>query len=172
MSLGQQQLTHGLYSFALETFEREIALDETNLAAWEGKAAALKNLGRWGEAVEVEERLVEVRGRGIVWDAEVLAQQWYDAGFQKIRQGDLLGAIEDLEKAIEFKPDYHETWSNRGAILLALGRHEEAIDSYEKAIEFKHDHYDAWYCRGNALSNLGRNYSALWIGETGTPVNN
>ena len=93
MSLGQQQLTLGFYLSALESFEREIALDETNLAAWEGKAAALKKLGRWGEAVEVEERLVEVRGLGNA-DVKALAQQWFGSGAQKCGQGDLLEAIQ------------------------------------------------------------------------------
>jgi Flp pilus assembly protein TadD len=47
-----QQLKLGLWSIALATFERAIALDETDVDAWEGKAgkaAALKKLGRWGK---------------------------------------------------------------------------------------------------------------------------
>jgi tetratricopeptide (TPR) repeat protein len=66
---GQQQLKLGLWSIALATFERAIVLDETDMDAWEGEAAALKKLERWGEAVEIEERLVAVRSRGTVLDA-------------------------------------------------------------------------------------------------------
>jgi len=141
---GEQQLKLGLWSIALATFERAIALDETDGAAWEGNAAALKKLGRWGEAVEVEERLVRVRSRGIVLDSETLAKQWLNFGLQKETQGDMLGAIQDWEKAIEIKPDKHEAWSNRGNSLYALGRKEEAIVSYEKAIEFEPDYHEAW----------------------------
>ncbi len=63
---GQRQLGRGLWSMALETFERAITLDGDDGAAWEGKATALKKLGRWAEAVEVEEHLVEIRSRAIV----------------------------------------------------------------------------------------------------------
>jgi tetratricopeptide (TPR) repeat protein len=40
-----------------------------------------------------------------------------------------------IDKAIEFKPDYHEAWNNRGSVLGYLGRFEEAIASYDKALE-------------------------------------
>ena len=68
-----------------------------------------------------------------------LAERWFNSGLQKAMQGDMLGSIQDWEKAIEFKPDKHEAWSNRGILLDALGRKEEAIASYEKAIQFKPD---------------------------------
>ncbi len=44
-------------------------------------------------------------------------------------------AIASYGKAIEFKSDKHEAWSNRGISLDDLGRNEEAIASYDKAIE-------------------------------------
>jgi superkiller protein 3 len=40
---------------------------------------------------------------------------------------------------VEFKPDKHEAWYNRGNSLGNLGRYEEAISSYDKAVEFKPD---------------------------------
>jgi superkiller protein 3 len=46
---------------------------------------------------------------------------------------------------VEFKPDDHEAWYNRGISLDNLGRYEEAISSYDKAVEFKPDYYQAWY---------------------------
>jgi tetratricopeptide (TPR) repeat protein len=70
-------------------------------------------------------------------------------------------AIASYEKAIEFKPDNHEAWSNRGVSLNDLGRNEEAIASYEKAIEIKPDYHEAWYNRGISLSALGRNEEAI-----------
>jgi tetratricopeptide (TPR) repeat protein len=65
-------------------------------------------------------------------------------------------AIASYDKALEFKPDYHEAWYNRGNALDDLGRLEEAISSYDKALEFKPDYHEAWYNRGYALGNLGR----------------
>jgi tetratricopeptide (TPR) repeat protein len=76
-----------------------------------------------------------------------------------------LGRYEDViasfDKVLEFKPDFHEAWNNRGVALGNLGRFEEAIASYDKAIEFKPDYHDAWYNRGNALGDLERNEEAI-----------
>ena len=49
-------------------------------------------------------------------------------------------AISSYDKAIEFKPDKHAAWSNRGLDLSVLGHHEEAISSYDNAIHFKPDY--------------------------------
>ncbi len=46
---------------------------------------------------------------------------------------------------IEFKPDKHEAWNNRGNALDDLGRNEEAIASYDQALKFKPDYHQAWY---------------------------
>ena len=70
-------------------------------------------------------------------------------------------AIASYDKAIEFKPDLHEAWNNRGISLSALGRKEEAIESYDKAIEFKPDKHEAWNNRGISLSALGRKEEAI-----------
>ncbi len=70
-------------------------------------------------------------------------------------------AISSYDKAIEFKPDLHEAWFNRGNALSDLGRNEDAISSYDKAIELKPDLHEAWFNRGLALSNLGRNEDAI-----------
>jgi len=64
-------------------------------------------------------------------------------------------AIESYDKAIEFKPDYHEAWYNRGISLYALGRKEEAIESYDKAIEFNPDDHGAFYNRTCCHSLMG-----------------
>jgi tetratricopeptide (TPR) repeat protein len=90
-----------------------------------------------------------------------LAERWLNSGLQKYDQGDMLGTIQDWEKAIEFKPDYHEAWYNRGLSLDDLGRKEEAIASYDKAIEFKLDNHEAWSDRGYSLNELGRYEEAI-----------
>ena len=41
-------------------------------------------------------------------------------------KGDFEGAIASLDKALEFKPDYHVVWYNRGFTLCNLGRFEDA----------------------------------------------
>ncbi|MCC3427353.1 MAG: tetratricopeptide repeat protein [Microcoleus sp. PH2017_01_SCD_O_A] len=74
---------------------------------------------------------------------------------------DYAKAIASYDKALEFKPDKHEAWINRGSALDDLGRLEDAIASYDKALEFKPDKHDAWNNRGIALRNLGRLEDAI-----------
>jgi tetratricopeptide (TPR) repeat protein len=70
-------------------------------------------------------------------------------------------AIFSYEKTIQFKPDNHEAWCNRGSALLSLNRYEEAITSYDKAIGFKPDNHEAWYNRGTVLHGLNRYEEAI-----------
>ncbi|KAB0239503.1 CHAT domain-containing protein [Microcystis aeruginosa EAWAG127a] len=81
---------------------------------------------------------------------------WFEQGYQKAINGDFIGAIASFDRALEFKPDLHQAWQNRGAALANLGRLEEAIASYDRALEIKPDDPDGWNNRGIALGNLGR----------------
>ena len=93
-----------------------------------------------------------------------LAKQWLLSGYQKCAQGDLLGAIDDCDKATEFNPDDPLNWciwTLRGNSLSDLGRHEEAIASYDKAVEFKRDYHEAWSNRGISLDDLDRYEEAI-----------
>jgi len=70
-------------------------------------------------------------------------------------------SVASYDKAIEFKPDYHAAWYNRGISLDNLQKYDEAIASYDKAIEFKPDDHAAWYNRGNSLDNLQKYDEAI-----------
>jgi tetratricopeptide (TPR) repeat protein len=86
---------------------------------------------------------------------------WFEQGYQKVINGDFIGAIASWDRALEIKPDLHEAWNNRGAALANLGRLEEAIASYDQALEIKPDKHEAWNIRGAALANLGRLEEAI-----------
>ncbi|MEM7717243.1 MAG: tetratricopeptide repeat protein, partial [Cyanobacteria bacterium P01_A01_bin.68] len=86
-----------------------------------------------------------LREQGRVFDAA----QEYEAAFKA------------FDKAVEFKPDYHQAWDNRGIALRQLGRLKEAIASYDKAVEFKPDYHRAWNIRGLTLHDLGRLEEAI-----------
>jgi tetratricopeptide (TPR) repeat protein len=75
----------------------------------------------------------------VVQDAEF----WFEQGYQKVINGDFIGAIASYDRALEIKPDYHEAWNNRGVALGNLGRLEEAIASYDRALEIKPDYHQA-----------------------------
>ena len=87
---------------------------------------------------------------------EQKAELFYEQGLLHDFAEEYAKAIASYDKALEFKPDFHRAWYNRGNALGNLGRLEEAIASYDKALEFKPDYHAAWNNRGNALDDLGR----------------
>jgi len=86
---------------------------------------------------------------------------WFEQGYQKLINGDFIGAIASYDKALEIKPDDHEAWYNRGIALGNLGRFEQAIASYDRVLEIKPDFHPAWSDRGIVLDNLGRFEEAI-----------
>ncbi len=70
-------------------------------------------------------------------------------------------ALENIDKAIELKPDHTIALSNRGAILAQLDLYEDALTACDKAIELNPDYVDAWNNKGVALRNLGRLEEAI-----------
>ncbi|NET69826.1 MAG: tetratricopeptide repeat protein, partial [Sphaerospermopsis sp. SIO1G2] len=84
------------------------------------------------------------------------AKLFFELGYlQRIKQDDK-AAICSFDQALEFKPDDHQAWYNRGNSLSNLGRYEEAIASYDQALEFKPDDHQVWNNRGISLDDLGR----------------
>nr|WP_322745327.1 tetratricopeptide repeat protein [Coleofasciculus sp. LEGE 07081] len=106
----------------------------------------------WVQQAEAQAELIvtpddaEFSSGLFLWD---VGNSWDDLGRRE-------EAVVSYDKAIEFKPDYHQAWYNRGIALGNLGRLEEELASYDKAIEFKPDYHQAWCNRGYALGNLGR----------------
>lgn len=81
---------------------------------------------------------------------------WAKLGLEQAKAGDLVGAVDSWESALNFKPNYHQVWYNRGKALVQLERWEEAIASHDKALEIKSDDYLAWNNRAEALGKLER----------------
>lgn len=71
-------------------------------------------------------------------------------------QGKYREAVEAFDKAIEYRPDSPDAYSNRGNALKELRLFAETVASYDKAIQLKPDYAEAYHNRGNALSSLGQ----------------
>ncbi|NCS26352.1 MAG: tetratricopeptide repeat protein, partial [Microcystis aeruginosa BS13-02] len=89
------------------------------------------------------------------------SELWHKKGLIHQMGKEYEQAIASYDRALEFKPDYHKAWNNRGNALDDLGRFEQAIASWDRALEFKPDYHEAWYNRGIALGNLGRLEEAI-----------
>ena len=64
------------------------------------------------------------------------------------REGDLQGAIQDYNKAIELDPNYYVAYNNRASLKKALGDKQGAMQDYNKAIEINPESLDAYWNRG------------------------
>ena len=52
------------------------------------------------------------------------------------------------DKALALKPDFAETFNNRGNALFELRRHEEALISYDLVLALRPDYVEALHSRG------------------------
>lgn len=64
-------------------------------------------------------------------------------------------AVELINQALLYQPQYVEAHSNLALALQAQGKYDEAIDHYQKALNIKPDFADALYNLGNALKESG-----------------
>ena len=79
----------------------------------------------------------------------------YSLGKEKLDAKDYAGAIVDLDRAIEFNPEYTRAHYERGRIQAYLGNHDSAIASWSQVIKMHPDAADAYYSRGGVKAYLG-----------------
>ena len=142
--------------------EENLGPKETDLTEVQ-KFYQLLNQGK----TSTTQRLSTANNTPIVQDAEF----WFEQGYQKYMNGDFIGLITSLDRALEIKPDKHQAWSKRGNALGNLGRFEQAIASYDRALEIKPDYHEAWNNRGIALKNLGRLEEAIASWDQAIKIN-
>ena len=70
-------------------------------------------------------------------------------------------AIADYTKAIEIKPDYTESISNRGICYSDLKKYESALKDFNQAIQLEPDFAPAFANRGKLYQRQGKHQQAL-----------
>ena len=78
-----------------------------------------------------------------------------------LETGDLQGAYDAADRAIEVYPDVSTAWRNRGCARLALGEVEAAIDDLTRATQLNDENYEAFAHRSIALQRAGRTAEAI-----------
>jgi tetratricopeptide (TPR) repeat protein len=80
---------------------------------------------------------------------------------QKLRIGDLPGAVKGYSTAIAQNPKDADSYVNRGIAYNELGQNQQAIADYNKALELEPDQVLAYYNRANAHHQLKQYKEAI-----------
>ena len=88
-------------------------------------------------------------------DVEPDAQGNLQRGIEAYERGDMAGAINYYDKAMELNPDYADAYYYRGRAYYDNNNDADAIEDFNNAIELNPDYADAYHYRGQALYRSG-----------------
>ena len=109
---GVDRFRHGRYSEALALFDRAVSLDPGCTRAWNGRAAALGNLGLFDAALDSCDT-------AIATDPGYF-RAWSNRGWVLGHLGRNAEALDSCDRAIALQPDFAEAWHTRGWVLTNL----------------------------------------------------
>lgn len=119
---GQMLLRQSQPAESFELFERAIALDTQNHAAWLWRAMALTDMGRFNEALSSYDHALEIEPDN--------ARVWNSKGALLTELGRAGAALECVNRALEISSSDNKIkaifWLNKGKALFILKRYPEA----------------------------------------------
>jgi tetratricopeptide (TPR) repeat protein len=62
------------------------------------------------------------------------ASTFINRGIVRSYLNDLVGALEDYDKALSIKPDFAEAFANRGSVFIRMERYDDALVALNKAL--------------------------------------
>jgi len=68
---------------------------------------------------------------------EQLPEAWYDLGLARSERGDVDGAIEAYERALQLRPDMHRASENLASLYVAQDQSSRAIRLWERIVELQ-----------------------------------
>ncbi len=144
---------------ALEWFDRALARRGDYTAALVGRAEALLELGREGEAFAAYRRVLEVAPDQpvAVRRTQVLrlraVQSDVARGQRAVASGDFAEAREAFERALEASPESGFLHRDLARVAHALGDDDEAVVRATRAIELDADDAEAYAIRGRVKAS-------------------
>jgi len=121
---------------------------ESNSAdVWFNKGFALNNLGKYQEAIEAFDRVVEMDPSN--------SYAWNNKGYALNNLGRYEDGLQAFAKALVMDPNNIYAWNNKAWALNNLARYEDALLSSEKALEMDPNNVFGWGNKAIALLGLG-----------------
>ncbi len=136
LAVAEDYLRLGRTDDAIAMYQRILARDRDHVTALRGLRDVAVGRERWGEALEAQERLVQLAPR-----EEKTAEEGWLAGLQfelgrsLLAAGNTAGATTHLKEALRVQPDFVPAALALGDIQLKAGDAREALRTWERALE-------------------------------------
>lgn len=160
---GQQLLAAGDIAGAVSQFSQAVEFDPSFAQGYLERGRGLRKLGQDRLAVKSLSRALSVAD-----DAVLRAVIYYERGAANYDVGEYQKALDDLDRAAEFRPGSADVAYQRGRTLVKLAAQEyaagiatagatigRAIAAFDRAIDIRPEFADALADRGEARAGLG-----------------
>ncbi|HEX9752823.1 MAG TPA: tetratricopeptide repeat protein [Methyloceanibacter sp.] len=139
------------YHAAVRDLSRAISVNPKYTAAYHHRADAYLGLGMYREAAADATQVLTLQPEVTDPNVLLLRARAY-AGDKKLNP-----ALEDLNKAIEVKPDLVDAYIERGMVFVQARRFDDAIGDLTRAIEIDPQNVKAYAMRASAKLQAGGN---------------
>jgi tetratricopeptide (TPR) repeat protein len=82
------------------------------------------------------------------------------ASSEAMERGDYQGALLDIDRILEARPDFAEGWNKRATVYFLMGDYEKAIADIDRTLELEPRHFGALSGLGMSNMKLGRDAAA------------
>ncbi|HSD93363.1 MAG TPA: tetratricopeptide repeat protein [Methyloceanibacter sp.] len=144
------------YHAAVRDLSRAIGIDPRYAAAYQHRAEAYFQLGMYREAIADATQVLTLEPDTPNPDVLLLRGRAY------AKDKKLNPALEDLNKAIELKPELVDAYVERGIVFIEARRFDDAIGDFNRAIELDAKNARAYAMRASTkLQGVGNSSNAL-----------
>ena len=110
-------------------------------------------LGTAYTAMDRDNEALESLTMALLWDSRMV-EAYIERSRLLYKDGDLAGALMNLDNAVNLVSGEYQLYLNRGQIHLELENHQEALADFSKAISLSHDDVEAYLYRGDLYYSL------------------
>jgi len=118
-------------SEVIKTLDNSLAVDPKNWLTWWQKGSALRNLGRFEEALVAIDRVLEI----VPKDPEI----WNIKGLTFIEINKENEALNCFDKALSINSQLPHVWYNKGMTFDRLKNYQEAVRALDRCLALKFD---------------------------------
>ena len=137
---------------AIEAYEKSIAADPRNPAAYNNLGVALKDSGRLAPAIEAFQKAIALDPK--------YEKALNNLGVIRYRKGQFEEAISLFREAVRINPANVESHTNLGVIYLQAERYDDALDAFQQALRLDPRLAEAHYNLGRLWELRGQRESA------------